>query len=145
MYSRFLVGQVLTSSTHTDWCSSDADQGRPSSATIADVALMGLLQNLVQGKLVNGSVGKVIEFSTYQSAKEQGVQVPQQEGEKQQPSKYANDPKSRVWPIVQFTNGQTIICSPEEFTVNNASGEMEAKREQVNTITRERYPVLTTL
>lgn len=38
---------------------------------------------------------------------------------------------SKLWPLVKFINGHELLCIPEEFTVQNRSGEMEARRVQV--------------
>jgi len=35
------------------------------------------------------------------------------------------------WPLVRFTNGSERLCVPEEFTVNDAFGNVEASRTQV--------------
>ena len=35
------------------------------------------------------------------------------------------------WPLVKFTNGCERLCGPEEFTVNDAFGNVEASRTQV--------------
>lgn len=34
--------------------------------------------------------------------------------------------------MVRFINGRELLCIPQEFTVDNAYGGMEAQREQVN-------------
>lgn len=34
-------------------------------------------------------------------------------------------------PLVKFTNGRTMLCVPAEFSIMNANGEMEARRDQV--------------
>jgi hypothetical protein len=36
-----------------------------------------------------------------------------------------------MWPLVRFTNGSERLCVPEEFTVNDAFGNIEASRKQV--------------
>ena len=36
-----------------------------------------------------------------------------------------------LWPLVKFTNGSERLCVPEEFTVNDAFGNVEASRIQV--------------
>ena len=78
-------------------------------------------QNLVQGELVNGSLGKIIEFKPMEPADNPNQRIVHT------PSR-PND----IWPVVQFTNGRvmTIVC--QEFTINNASGEIEAMRSQVS-------------
>jgi hypothetical protein len=39
--------------------------------------------------------------------------------------------QEKKMPVVRFANGTTLLCVPQEFTVNNASGGMEARRHQV--------------
>ena len=77
-------------------------------------------QNLVQGELVNGSLGKVMEFK---------------------PLERSDDPHDRsmyisgeLWPVVKFTSGHVMTVAPKDFTVNNANGEIEAQRTQVSHI-----------
>lgn len=36
-----------------------------------------------------------------------------------------------TWPVIEFTNGQRMLLPPMEFTVEDANGKMEAKRDQV--------------
>ncbi|KAF8634433.1 hypothetical protein AX15_000883 [Amanita polypyramis BW_CC] len=77
-----------------------------------------LIKNLVQGELVNGSLGKVIEFK---------------------PLDRSDDPHNRsdyippgeLWPVVKFTNGRVMAIAPQDFTVNNATGGVEAQRTQI--------------
>jgi hypothetical protein len=96
-------------------------------------------QNLVQGELVNGSVGRVIAFSTSKEALKNHTEIARTDnvrGESARSNDWSNpcDPviqSDRVWPVVRFTNGRTMLCVPAEFTVNNAQGEMEARRDQV--------------
>lgn len=40
-------------------------------------------------------------------------------------------PSDRVWPVVRFIRGREMMCIPQDFTVNNADGGMEARRVQV--------------
>ncbi len=44
-------------------------------------------------------------------------------------------PPDVTWPVVMFTNGMKMTIAPEDFTVNNAMGEVEARRSQVISIT----------
>jgi hypothetical protein len=39
--------------------------------------------------------------------------------------------RGTLWPLVRFANGSERLCSPEEFTVNDAFGNVEASRTQV--------------
>ncbi|KAJ7630592.1 hypothetical protein FB45DRAFT_539291 [Roridomyces roridus] len=43
----------------------------------------------------------------------------------------AGNDKDKLWPLVRFSNGNEVLVTPEEFTVNNADGGMEARRDQV--------------
>lgn len=100
---------------------------------------MMLPQNLVQGELVNGSVGQVIGFSTSQDALTNRTEIAAVDDSKmmvhgnlmdQNPA-IKND---RIWPVVRFTNGQSILVVPVKFTIDNADGKMEASREQVKRV-----------
>lgn len=42
------------------------------------------------------------------------------------------DSSAPQWPVVTFTNGDTICCPPSMFDVTNARGFTEASREQVS-------------
>ncbi|KAM6498375.1 hypothetical protein JOM56_006323 [Amanita muscaria] len=77
-----------------------------------------LVKNLEQGALVNGSLGKIIDFIS-------AAEPPQDR------SKVMLFERDKLWPVVQFTNGRTKCILPEEFTIDNASGEAEATRVQV--------------
>lgn len=102
-----------------------------------------LIQNLVQGHLVNGSVGKVIEFRSLADAiashtaiaqvdsRNPGQQHDHAVAEQKCDGKSLKNQPERVWPLVQFANGREVLCVPQEFTVVNVYGEVEAKREQV--------------
>ncbi|TFK57659.1 hypothetical protein OE88DRAFT_159838 [Heliocybe sulcata] len=67
-----------------------------------------------QGRLVNGSLGQVIDFVTSQEAMERRMQVAQTEPE-DNPEKRNKIPAEvmamgldRLWPVVRFTNGDTM-------------------------------------
>ena len=43
-----------------------------------------------------------------------------------------NNPSGdEAWPVVRFIGGRETMCIPEEFTVDNADGTTEARRDQV--------------
>ncbi|KAJ6501688.1 hypothetical protein C8R47DRAFT_237948 [Mycena vitilis] len=88
-----------------------------------------LVKNLVQGRLVNGSVGQVIGFSTSSEAIKQHLEVAKSEETVQPNPDLAGS--TRRWPVVRFTHGEELVMVPQEFTINNADGGMEASREQV--------------
>lgn len=114
------------------------------------------LQNVIQGSLVNGSLGKVIGFMTTHQALQEHIRVvemrkvggPRATANNQVPTKRprieSNDPepefeplttaeftKDEKWPLVEFTSGLLLLCSPENFTIEGFLGNVEAKRIQV--------------
>jgi hypothetical protein len=94
------------------------------------------VQNLVQGELVNGSVGQVISFSNPKEMAEdrttpaKGCGIPGGQSDLNRPSIGTFQTEMR-WPLVRFTSGKELLIIPAEFTVNNALGGMEARRDQV--------------
>lgn len=107
---------------------------------------------MVQGQLVNGSVGKVIDFLTPLEASREGISLSEDILEHRSISEPGNGRKgfgnrvryyperdgpetsgsrSRRWPVVRFQAGETMLCMEEYFDVNNAEGKVEATRSQV--------------
>ncbi|KAH7883938.1 hypothetical protein F5I97DRAFT_1619570 [Phlebopus sp. FC_14] len=39
--------------------------------------------------------------------------------------------KRQIFPLVKFTNGKSLLCTPTEFTVEGLKGNLEARRIQV--------------
>lgn len=74
-------------------------------------------------------MGQVTAFLTGAEAIENGVHIVR-DGEEARPQRPA--PGGLKWPVVKFTDGSVILVIQEDFTVNNADGGMEAKREQVS-------------
>ena len=72
--------------------------------------------------MVNGSLGKVVDFK------------PLDRSDDAQDRSACITPGA-TWPVVMFTNGMKMTIAPEDFTVNNAMGEVEARRSQVISIT----------
>ncbi|KAI0793365.1 PIF1-like helicase-domain-containing protein [Abortiporus biennis] len=101
--------------------------------------------NLVQGRLVNGSVGVIIGFCTCAEAVREGTQIaqfeidPPFERDNKNKNGFNNKPRvperflssKVVYPKVRFAKGDTILCIPTFFEVNNANSTLAAKREQV--------------
>lgn len=95
-----------------------------------------LIKNLVQGELVNGSVGRIVGFSTSRDALKKGMAIAQTESQNDAGRDKPIVPEetyrsTHVWPVVQFEGGRTLLCIPSTFDVNNADGQMEARREQI--------------
>jgi hypothetical protein len=86
---------------------------------------------LIPGELVNGSVGQVVRFSTSAAALKEHTEVATPEGTR---GTIPASPSDRIWPVVRFISGREMMCVPQEFTVNNADGGMEARREQVRSL-----------
>lgn len=97
-------------------------------------------QNLVQGKLVNGTIGRVIDFMTIQQANEARLEVARLErantgpsyGPQQTPTPSNSELDGHQWPVVEFENGHTALCPPTLFSVTNVFGREEASRDQVS-------------
>jgi hypothetical protein len=94
---------------------------------------------------VNGSLGKVVKFSTASEAAQVHPEITEPAApqthteitERTDAQSAAADGTTqtttveRLWPVVRFTNGRELLITPQDFTVNNAEGEAEARREQV--------------
>lgn len=106
----------------------------PRSVLLKVGAQVMLIKNLVQGQLVNGSVGQVIGFCTPQEASQSPIDIGTEEGLKGNKAEALRDVTRYTdakWPVVRFTNGRELLCVPAEFTVSNAYGEVEATRWQI--------------
>ncbi|KAJ7169512.1 PIF1-like helicase-domain-containing protein [Mycena filopes] len=88
------------------------------------------LKNLVQGQLVNGSLGQIVGFFTSVDAISRHLEVAR-EGDEQQPIPPERNGEQQLWPLVRFTNGSELLMVPQEFTINNADGQTEARRDQI--------------
>jgi hypothetical protein len=75
---------------------------------------------------VNGSVGQVIAFATSKEAMENRTEIG-----KADDNTVTKSAGGRSWPVVRFTSGREMLIIPNEFTVHNAQGQMEARRDQV--------------
>jgi hypothetical protein len=81
---------------------------------------------------VNGSVGQVTKFVSLADLRLEDIPVAAIEGQEVK-SRFQND--AILWPVVRFIGGREMIIVPQDFTVNNLDGEMEAQRTQVGVIT----------
>jgi ATP-dependent exoDNAse (exonuclease V) alpha subunit len=91
-----------------------------------------LIKNLVQGQLVNGSIGKVTRFGTLSelAQDETLAKIGEKDGVFRPDSTRSSLP-ARAWPVVKFINGDERVITPVDFEINNAEGKMEARRVQV--------------
>lgn len=107
------------------------------------------IQNLVQGRLVNGTKGKVVNFLTTGAARRQLVEIAKVDEKKAAWSAPAKDPVEgedsgstpppddeepgiMKWPVVEFEGYGRLLLPPMGFTVVSVFGEMEAQRDQVS-------------
>lgn len=100
----------------------------PQSIQLKVGAQVMLIKNLIQGQLVNGSVGQVTKFVSLGAARLQDIPVATIEGQEVK-SRFQND--AILWPIVRFIGGREMIIVPQDFTANNPNGEVEAQRTQI--------------
>lgn len=118
-------------------CAGDVDQGADAVLYAMHNLILG--QNVVQGVLVNGSVGKVTDFLTCQEAKEvHHIEVVLSPRYKEQNPKTGEVRISEglwrdhtKWPVVEFPGTQKRLIPPYEFTIENVNGSMQALRLQV--------------
>jgi len=105
-----------------------------------------LIQNIEQGYLVNGSLGKVVEFLTIHSALARDIAIAEQAN---RPKRTLNPSflslpqdevrpltghvfgRHEVWPLVRFETGRELLCAPLDFTIEGYIGNVEARRMQV--------------
>ena len=112
-------------------------------------------KNIEQGHLVNGSVGKVVEFLTIHEALKRNITVAElndrkmtdrsnEAVEKDIKDQLEGDSKSSLrsiddhsfdhrqpWPLVSFPSGRELLCAPLGFSVEGFRGNTEAYRLQV--------------
>lgn len=77
-------------------------------------------------------MGQVTKFVSLGDARREDIPVATIEGQEVK-SRFHND--AILWPIVRFIGGREMIIVPQDFTVNNPDGEVEAQRTQVGVIT----------
>ncbi|TFY70121.1 hypothetical protein EVJ58_g65 [Rhodofomes roseus] len=99
-------------------------------------------KNLVQGKLVNGTRGRVEEFISVGEAKDRSIDCahsppspsaddrPSDE-ERVQLRRDSSNHHDGLWPLVRFETGAYLLCNRCNFDVKDTAGNIEAMREQV--------------
>ncbi|KAB5588519.1 hypothetical protein CTheo_8037 [Ceratobasidium theobromae] len=108
----------------------------PESLTLRTDAQVMCVQNISESNLMNGSIGRVLGFLTAKEAVEQGYPVagaPVKLSDKGVAERVSVSPKymNLEWPLVRFTNGGEFLMLPSDFVLENAVGEMRARRRQV--------------
>ncbi|KAI0828262.1 hypothetical protein BC628DRAFT_106512 [Trametes gibbosa] len=136
-----------------------ADLVVPISLPLKVGAQVMLVKNIVQGVLVNGSVGRVVNFLKPIEAMRMGIQlalpdrrdcnspdvpdigegavveVPLTKSEKAAAQQREENIKrilqlNSIYPVVLFQSGATQLCVPLSFEANSAEGTVEAVRHQ---------------
>ena len=92
----------------------------------------------MQGVLVNESTSRVIGFGAHHEAALRPSELDGGCCKSEEKEPECDEEGSTLWPLVRFTNGSERLCSLEEFTVNDAFGNVEASRTQV----RERHTAI---
>ena len=83
-------------------------------------------------------VGKVVGFRSVRDAVQEGITIGRIGRGEGNDIPLDKDPavtrldKTRVWPVVRFTGGKSLLCIPLEFSVNDSTGKPEATRTQVS-------------
>ena len=125
--------------------SGDANTGLPFICK-AVVPQLTLHQNIEQGHLVNGSLGKVVEFMTIHDALARDIAIAEQANRPKRalPPTFLSLPqqdvrpltgqvfgRNEVWPLVRFETSRELLCAPLDFTIEGYMGNIEACRMQV--------------
>ncbi|KIO02464.1 hypothetical protein M404DRAFT_56544, partial [Pisolithus tinctorius Marx 270] len=94
-------------------------------------------QNQPEGDLVNGSLGRVMEFITIREARNHLLDIADMSN-RELPPNHTLTPantvhefcKDEAFPLVKFGEKQ-LLCAPTDFTVKNTKGGIEARRIQI--------------
>ncbi|TFY70117.1 hypothetical protein EVJ58_g60 [Rhodofomes roseus] len=105
----------------------------PKELVLKTGAQVMLIKNLVQGELVNGSVGRVVAFSTPRDAHARGVDIARTQLADGSREKISEDVLEidYQFPIVDFPAKRRTLCIPASFEVINGEGRVEAARDQI--------------
>lgn len=98
----------------------------------------------MDGHLVNGSLGRVIDFRRARDALKEDIDfgLPQclnewsKDGGKAKradpPDRLFKDDENEYWPLVEFAkSGKRVLCVRTDFEAVSASGQVQATRSQV--------------
>lgn len=142
-----------SSSQRVGRCTGNANQGkdrtyRPPHLWNTEAYLMTFFQNLIQGELVNGSIGKVVAFESPGEAVKEGLDIASIQREMTNNSGTQSDTVTKkpddiplnilarqdTWPVVKFTSGRTCLCIPTSFEIKNGNDLLKAQRDQVRSL-----------
>lgn len=93
-------------------------------------------QNISDLNLVNGSIGRVVDFITPEQALDKGYPIAKapitisDEGTPQRLS-IKKQFKKQTWPLVKFVSSGIVLMPPVDFSLDNGVGGMRACRRQV--------------
>ncbi|KAF5336908.1 hypothetical protein D9611_003446 [Ephemerocybe angulata] len=100
-----------------------------------------LLKNIpIPGEHVNGDIGRVVEFLRIDDAIRCNIPIvgvhPKEPNSVAQVDHRLGLSDRRfdingMWPLVLFTDGQTLLCPPQRFAVTDSKGTMQASRFQI--------------
>ncbi|CAE6397152.1 unnamed protein product [Rhizoctonia solani] len=95
------------------------------------------LQNIAESSLVNGSIGRVIDFITPEKALEEGhtiagAAVTISDGDTSMRPSIKTQFKAKTWPLVRFVSSGTVLMPPVDFGLDNGIGGMRASRKQIH-------------
>ena len=101
--------------------------------------ILTLRQNVKQGVLVNGSVGKITNFLSCHEAKTMhGIQIALSPRDREENPRTGEARVAELlwlnqtkWPVVEFPGGRERLIPPHEFTIENVNAGMQALRLQV--------------
>ncbi|KAI3622451.1 mitochondrial dna helicase [Moniliophthora roreri] len=116
----------------------------PSTITLKEGSQVMLIKNIVQGSMVNGSIGRIIGFMTISEALKKQIAIATRKDKEESEDltsrrpppmvpldKILFDDKKQLFPLVQFTSGAMLLCAPTNFTIEGYLGNVECERMQV--------------
>lgn len=99
---------------------------------------------------MNGSIGKITAFMTFEEAEMENIDVAHKlpgggnslddsnavpysciPNDKMRPLTGHTFSRKERYPVVAFLNGDKLLCTPQEFTIEGPKGNLEARRIQV--------------
>jgi hypothetical protein len=103
--------------------------------------LHSAFQNIPDAGLVNGSIGRVVDFITPEKALNEGYPIAgaavtiSDDGKPHRPSIKGRF-RLQTWPLVKYVNSGSILMPPVDFALDNGVGGTRACRQQVRLFTQ---------